>query len=51
MSSSDTAIREKKIVQAGGNESFKRDCQNVTGGNGSGEVERSQTEAEQEGEA
>lgn len=41
----------KKKVQAGENERFKRDCQNVTGGSGSGEVERSQFEAEQEVEA
>lgn len=42
---------KKKKVQAGENERFKRDCQNVTGGSGSGEVERSQFEAEQEVEA
>lgn len=47
MSSND---RGKK-VQAGENKRFKRDCQNVTGGNGSGEVERSQFEVEQEVEA
>lgn len=43
--------REKKKVQAGENKRFKRDCQNVTGGNGSGEVERSQFEVEQKVEA
>lgn len=41
----------KKKVQAGENKRFKRDCQNVTGGNGSSEVERSQFEVEQEVEA
>lgn len=39
-------VREK--VQARANERFERDCQNVAGGNVSGEVERSQTEPEQE---
>lgn len=40
-----------KKVQTGEKKRFKRDCQNVTGGNGSSEVERSQFEAEQEVEA
>lgn len=39
-------MREK--VQARENKGFERDCQNVTGGNVSREVERSQTEREQE---
>lgn len=39
-------VREK--VQAGENERFERDCQNVAGGNVSSEVERSQTEPEQQ---
>ena len=39
-------MREK--VQARENEKFERDCQNVTGGNVSSEVERSQTGREQE---
>lgn len=44
-------IRKKKKVQAEENKRFKRDCQNVTGENGSDEVERSQFKAEQEVEA
>lgn len=39
-------VREK--VQARESERFERDCQNVAGGNVSSEVERSQTEREQE---
>ena len=35
-------------MQARANERFERDCQNVAGGNVSGDVERSQTEREQE---
>lgn len=42
---SDGKVRE---VQARENERFERDCQNVAGGNVSGEVERSQTRREQE---
>lgn len=50
VSSSDTA-REKKKKKKFKQERFKRDCQNVTGGNGSGEVERGHTGVEQEVEA
>lgn len=49
--SAHTWRRVRGKVQARENERFERDCQNVAGGNVSGEVERSQTEPEQEVEA
>ncbi len=43
-----TQRKVREEVQARENERFERDCQNVAGGNVSGEVERSQTGREQE---